>query len=76
MASAASRLSASTTMMPARNSLVSMNGPSVSSVRPSPFRTVVADSSACSRAQPVTQGLASTSAIAAATGPAWVRWLP
>ena len=27
-------------------------------------------------AQPVTQGLASTSAIAASTGPSWVRWLP
>src|SRR5258708_38451962 len=58
------------------DSWVWVSGRSVGSVRPWPFRPVVADPSACRRAQPVTYGLASTSAIAPSTGPAWVRWLP
>jgi hypothetical protein len=41
MASAPSRLSASIRNRPARYSLLSMNGPSVSSIRPSSLRSVV-----------------------------------
>jgi hypothetical protein len=51
MASAPSRSSASIRIRPARYSLLSMNGPSVSSSRPSSLRSVVADSSAWSRAR-------------------------
>jgi hypothetical protein len=48
--------------------LLSMNGPSVSSVRPCSRRTVVADSTCFRRTQPATSGRASAAAIRASIG--------
>ena len=62
LASAPSRSPASIRIRPARYSLLSMNGPSVSSTGPGSLRSVVADSSACSRIQPVTSGRSSRAA--------------